>query len=455
MAREIDLLVRGATRVGAMGDENEIDLYVQDGKVMGWGRLDLPAREVIDAKGLHLLPGMIDAHVHFMDPGDPTREDFSSGSAAGAAAGVTTILEHSHGVRVTDGTSLAKKIDYLKDRSVIDFGLGAHFSPTSLNEIGEAMEGGAAFIKVFTCTTHGVTAVENGFLLAAMKRFADRGVPFLVHAEDESLTRTAEIELRRTGREDGMVIPQWRSPLAEQVAVTTVAQLARATGAPTIVAHCSHPRVVDIVNEYRARGASLFAEGCPQYFYLREDEIKEHGAFRKFTPPARAKTAEDFEAMWERLRNGSISYLASDHAPSTRAQKTEGSIWDVHFGLPGIDTTLAVMLDAACRGMLSLSRLVELYALMPALLYGLYPQKGTLQVGSDADFILVDLNATRMIRDEDVLSRAGWTPFAGREVRGRVVSTYLRGQKVAEGGRSVARPGTGRFIPGRGYRKTA
>src|SRR3990172_2283528 len=170
------------------------------------------------------------------------------------------------------------------------------------------------------------------------------------------------------------------------------------------------------------------------------------GAFRKFTPPARASRSEDLEAMWERLRNGSISYLASDHAPSTRSQKTERSIWDVHFGLPGIDTTFPVMLDAVCRGKLNLSRLVELYASMPARIYGFYPQKGTLQVGSDADFILVDLKGTRVIEDKDIRSKAGWTPFAGREVRGRVVATYLRGKKVAEEGRCLASPGTGKFM---------
>jgi dihydroorotase (multifunctional complex type) len=452
MVKEIDLVVRGAQLVTS-GEPTEADLYVHGGKVVGVGRLDLSSREVVDGKGLFLLPGMIDAHVHFMDPGDLTREGFPQGSAAAAVAGVTTVLEHSHGIRVTNGASLQKKIEYLKDRSVIDFGLGAHFSPKGNEEILEALQGGAAFIKVFTCTTHGVDAVENGLFFEAMKRFEPEGAVYLVHAEDESLTRVAEIELRRAGREDGMVIPEWRNRLAEQVAVTTVAQLAQASGAKVAIAHCSHPEIVDIISRYRAQGARIWAEGCPQYFHLREDEIKQLGAFRKFTPPARAMAPNDFEAMWERLRNGAISYLASDHAPSTRSQKSGGSIWDVHFGLPGIDTTFPVMLDAVCRGTLSLSRLVELYALMPARLYGLYPQKGTLQVGSDADFILVDLKGTRILQDKDILSKAGWTPFAGHEVKGRVVATYLRGQKVAEGGRCLASPGTGRFIPGQRERK--
>ena len=445
MAREIDLVVRGAKLVTS-NDPADTDLYIDGGKVVGLGRLDQSAKEVVDGKGLFLLPGMIDAHVHFMDPGDPTREDFPHGSAAAAVAGVTTVLEHSHGVPVTNGASLQKKIAYLRDRSVIDFGLGAHFSPNGVEEIQEALQEGAAFIKVFTCTTHGVNAVENGLFFQAMKRFGPEGAVYMVHAEDESLTRVAEIELKRSGRGDGMVIPEWRNRLAEQVAVTTVAQLAQASGATVVVAHCSHPVIVDTVSYYRTRGVRIWGEGCPQYFYLREDEVQQMGALRKFTPPARASSSDDLDAMWERLRNGAISYLASDHAPSTRSQKAGGSIWDVHFGLPGIDTTFSVMLDAVCRGKLSLSRLVELYALIPARLYGLYPQKGSLQVGSDADFILVDLKGARVLQDKDILSKAGWTPFAGREVMGRVVATYLRGRKVAEGGRCLASPGTGQFI---------
>lgn len=451
MARGIDLIVHGAKLVTSSGC-TEADLYVHEGKVIGLGRLDQSSIEVVDGRELYLLPGMIDAHVHLMDPGDLTREDFPRGSAAAAVAGVTTILEHSHGNRVTNGASLHKKIEYLKDRSVIDFGLGAHFSPNGIDEIQEVLQEGAAFIKVFTCTTHGVEAVENGVFLQAMKHFEPSGAVYLVHAEDESLTGVAEMELRRAGRKDGMVIPEWRNRLAEQIAVTTVAQLAQASGANVVIAHCSHPMIVEIVSHYRAQGARIWAEGCPQYFYLREDEIQQLGALRKFTPPARALSSNDFDAMWKYLRDGAISYLASDHAPSTRSQKTGGSIWDVHFGLPGIDTTFPVMLDAVCRGNLSLLRLVELYSLMPARLYGLYPQKGSLQVGSDADFILVDLKGSRVLQDKDILSKAGWTPFAGHEVRGRVVATYLRGQKVAEGGECLLPPGTGHFIPRKDYR---
>ena len=155
--------------------------------------------------------------------------------------------------------------------------------------------------------------------------------------------------------------------------------------------------------------------------------------------------------MWHRLRNGDISYIASDHAPATRSQKREGSIWDVLFGLPGIDTTLPIMLDAVSKGLLTYARLAEVYARMPAWLYGFYPQKGVLQPGSDADFVLVDPDAEYTLEDENIISKAGWTPFAGRRLQGRVVAAYLHGHKISEGGACVAPTGLGKFVPGRGY----
>jgi dihydroorotase (multifunctional complex type) len=449
---KIDLRVRGASIVTPDG-VTEGDLYIRDGKVIGLGNLDLTASQNLDAHGLLLLPGMVDAHVHFMDPADLSREDFPSGSAAAAAAGVTTVIEHTHGSPVCNGQDLQRKVEYLQNRSVVDFGLGAHFSNKKPEEMDEVFRAGAAFIKVFTCTTHGIQGVPAGPLYQAMKRQGDQGPLFLVHAEDESLTATAEKELKASGRQDGKVIPEWRNRLAEEVAVHTVCQLADRSKAPVVIAHCSHAPVVDLVAEVRQRGARIWAEGCPQYFFLQENEIEEKMGFRKFTPPARAVSSKDQEEMWERLRDGRISYLASDHAPATRSQKSEGSIWDVPFGLPGMDTTLPVMLDSVSKGLLSYPRLVDLYARMPARIYGFYPRKGALQPGSDGDFILVDPKIQYTIEDRNILSKAGWTPYAGKSLQGRVVATYLRGKKIAEAGRCFVPPGCGKFVRGKGWRK--
>lgn len=449
--KKSDIAVRGA-RIVTPHDTIEGDLYVSDGKIIALGRLDLPSQKVVDASGLIILPGMVDAHVHFMDPGEMSREDFPTGSAAAAVAGVTTVIEHNHAGPVYRSEDLSDKVAYLKNRSVVDFGLAAHFSHEKMDDIAGVILQGAAFIKVFTCTTHGVKAVETGPLFKAMNLYGKTGVPFLIHAEDESLTETAERELKATGREDPGVISEWRNKLAERVAVNTVALLTEESNSANVaVAHCSYAAIVDLIEASRSRGALLWSETCPQYLFLKQEEITELGGFRKFTPPARALSSEDLDAMWRRLCNGAISYIASDHAPATRAQKLEESIWDVLFGLPGIDTTLPIMLDAVSKGLLTYSRLVEMYARMPAWLYGFYPRKGALQPGSDADFVLVDPDTEYTLEDKNIISKAGWTPYAGRKLRGKVVGTYLRGHKIAKDGVCVAPIGWGRFVPGRGY----
>jgi dihydroorotase-like cyclic amidohydrolase len=199
------------------------------------------------------------------------------------------------------------------------------------------------------------------------------------------------------------------------------------------------------------RGARLWVESCPQYFYLTDADIDQWGAFHKFTPPARS--AEDRAGMWKRLEAGDIDIISADHAPSTRQQKEQGEdIWDVPFGIPGVETTFEMMLTGAAEGRVSLERLVATRCETPARVYGLYPRKGHLGIGADADIALVDLQATRTIKDEDVVAKVGWTPYAGRTVRGRVIGSFVRGKLVATEGRPVVEPGWGRFIPGPGYR---
>jgi dihydroorotase-like cyclic amidohydrolase len=309
---------------------------------------------------------------------------------------------------------------------------------------------GAAFVKAFTCTTHGIPGFDAARLHELLRRTAACGAPVLVHAEDESLCAEAERALREEGRTDPGIVPAWRSRAAELVALAALAVLSRLTGARAIAAHVSHPAALAQLSRERAAGAPLLRESCPQYLTLMEEEVLEHGAFRKFTPPARAREPHDLEVMWEALARGDVDIVSSDHAPSTREQKRAGSIWDVHFGLPGVDTTLSVLLDGAHAGRIPYERIVAAYAEAPAQAYGLFPTKGTLTAGADADVVLVDPEERWTVRDADVLSKAGWSPFAGRTLTGRAVRTYLRGTLVADGGRVLGEGGAGRFLAGAG-----
>jgi dihydroorotase (multifunctional complex type) len=431
-----DLGVVGGEVVTGAG-RSRANVYVRDGKVAAVTPDRREARETFDASGALVMPGMVDAHVHFMDPGDPEREDFPAGTAAAARAGVTTVIEHTHGAPVISAADLEAKREHLSGRSRVDFALAAHAWPDRLDEVPGVWAAGAAFIKAFTCTTHGVPGFDAAHLRALFERAAACGAPVLVHAEDESLTADAERRLR--DREDGAVIPAWRSPAAERVALSTFAVLAGDTGARAIAAHVSHACALELV-------AGVLVESCPQYLTLLEDEVVEHGAFRKFTPPARARDAGDLDAMWRALAGGTIDLISSDHAPSTAAQKRAGSIWDVHFGLPGIDTTFSVLLDGAAAGRIAYERIVAVYAEAPARTYGLFPAKGSLQPRTDADLVIVDPAQRWTVADGDVLSKAGWSPFSGRTLTGRAVRTYVRGALAAADGDVVAEPGAGRFV---------
>jgi dihydroorotase (multifunctional complex type) len=437
-----DLGIEGGRVVSPDGSAEQ-NVYVRDGRIDAITTEREDAHECVDAAGLLVFPGMVDAHVHLMDPGDPTREDFPTGTSAAARAGVTTVVEHTHAAPVVSAADLLAKREHLIDRARVDFALAAHAWPGRQNEVAGVWRAGAAFVKAFTCTTHGLPGFAAGPLRDLFAAVADARAVCLVHCEDEALTHDAETALRASGREDGGIVPQWRNREAELKALRRTGGLAQATGARVVAAHVSHIEALHAAD-------GLVVESCPQYLTLTEREVDELGAFRKFTPPARARSSDDLAAMWRALADGRIDYVSSDHAPATVEQKRSGSIWDVHFGLPGLDTTLSVLLDGAHQGRITYERVCEVYAQVPARLYGLAPAKGTLRPATDADIVLVDPEERWTVRDEDVRSKAGWSPYAGRTLVGRAVRTYLRGEPVARDGDVVAEPGCGRFVPGAG-----
>ena len=447
----LDLAVRGGTVVTARG-RARLDVYAAHGRIVALRPPDAPgmdAHEVLDATGLYVLPGMVDTHVHLMDPGDPEREDFPTGSAAAALQGVTTIVEHTHGWPVTTVDRLREKLAHLRGRSHVDFGLAAHCWPEHLDELGGLWASGVAFFKIFTCDTHGVAALGPDLLLDAFDRLAAVDGACLVHCEDNAMTAAAEARLRAAGRTDGWIVPEWRSRAAEEVAVGVVALLSRLTGARVTVAHASTPDVLEAVAHQARLGAPIAAETCPQYLTLREEEVATLGPFRKFTPPARLRSDDEEARMWAAFNSGLVHHLSTDHAPATRDHKASHSIWDAHFGLPGLDSTTPLMIDAALCGRTSLERVVAAYATAPARRYRL-KGKGEIALGRAADLALVDPTAAWTLEDAAVRSKAGWTPYAGRSVRGRVAATVLGGRVVAQDGRLLLPEPSGRFVPGPG-----
>jgi allantoinase len=423
-------------------------LYIQDGKIAGITQaLEDKPRKVIDARGLHILPGAIDGHVHMMDPGYTDREDFTTGTRAAARGGVTTVIDHHRTVpQVFGAAELTEKKNYLEERAVVDFGLLGGLSLTNLKALRGMWEAGALGFKGFTCELHEADALEGTRvtdILEEIRRFD--GIA-LFHCEDDALLKSKEKELRKQGRKDPMVVSEWRSPEAEELAVRALINAARKTGARVAVAHTSLPSLVIEQAVARAQGVRIFTETCAQYLYLTEEDLGKQGPFSKFTPPPRKR--EDVEKMWWCAAQGLIDMVNSDHCPYPYADKEKGlkDIWQAPFGIPGVETVTPILLDLAFRGLLTLPQVAYLRSERPAMIYGLAGQKGSLRVGCDADLILVDLHKKVSFDNAQVVSKCGWTPYHGREVTGDVVMTLVRGKVVMEEGKVTGEPGWGRFV---------
>jgi dihydroorotase (multifunctional complex type) len=423
-----------------------LDLYVKAGKIVQRGG-KATGRITIDATGLAVLPGVIDAHVHIPDPDVQEREDFITGTTAAASNGTAMLIEHHHSLPVKEAGFLREKAAYLSARSLIDFGLLAVGHPDNIDRLEELWRWGAYGFKVFTCSLHGAPAVLSDTMLEMFRAVAAFGGYCLVHCEDDRITAANERRLRGEGKANGDAILAWRTLEAEMVGVTTTALLARITGARIGIAHVSHPAVIDLIERERAAGARISIESCPHYFYLTERDVRERGPWAKFTPPARS--ADVASEMWRHLEAGQIDMISADHAPATREEKSRGekSIWEAPFGIPGVETTLSLMLNGVSEGRCSLKTVVRVMSEGPARVYGLHPRKGNLEVGADADMVLVDLEAQRRLEDAQVRSKVGWTPYAGRLVKGLPVMTIARGRVIFKEGQVVGEPGWGRYIP--------
>jgi dihydroorotase (multifunctional complex type) len=426
------LIVKGGTVVSAQG-QRRADLIIEEGKVLDVAAIESTQGEVIDATGLLVLPGMVDTHVHLMDPGPTEREDFPTGTNAAAARGVTTIVEHTHAHPVRTTEDLRDKLGHLEGRANVDFGLAAHVWPDAIGGLPDLAADGITFFKIFTCDTHGVPGLDPAELTDALTSIAAADGRTLIHNEDQSLTADAERRLREEGRTDPGLLIEWRSREAEIVAIACTAAAVLTSGARATFAHVSNPTVLDVIDAFRGLGASIAAEACPQYFALDEDEVRREGALRKFTPPARIRSSRERADMWQAVTESRFSFFSTDHAPSTMEQKTKAGFWEAPFGLPGLDTTMPFLIDAALRGRMDLTDVVRLYSTEPARWYRL--AKGRLGPGADADFVLVDPEGSWTVEGADVISKAGWSPYAGRTFQGRVVATYLRGVEVARHGR--------------------
>jgi allantoinase len=444
------LLVTG----GYLVDELSVrraDVLVQDGRVLAILPPDheRTADQVLDARGLHVLPGLVDAHVHFNEPGRTDWEGFLTGTTAAAAGGVATVCDMPLNCYPPslDARALALKRGAIAHHAMIDYALWGGLVAESVRHVPELQREGVVGVKAFLCDS-GLPEyphLDEFGLLEAMQTCADLGLLLALHAEDASETHRLGELARAEGRRTAVDWAHSRPPGTEIAAVQRALELGRATGARLHFVHISTGGAARLVQAARAEGADVSVETCPHYLVLDEADLERLGTLAKCAPPLRSR--RDVEELWQALLDGAIDWIASDHSPCPPRMKLTDDVWSAWGGLGGVQTLLPVVLtEGVHKRHLSLSRLVSLTAGHPARRLGLYPRKGALEPGSDADLTLVDLECTWTLEAAALRTRWPISPFLGNTFRGRVAATLVRGTVVWQEGAARVEPGFGQLV---------
>jgi dihydroorotase len=436
MPQTFDLLLRGGTVVNQDG-RVERDVGVTDGTIAAIGDLShASAGEVVDCRGLHVLPGVIDTQVHFREPGLEHKENLESGSRAAVMGGVTTVFEMPNtDPQTTTAAALADKVRRAHHRMHCDFAFWVGGTHENIAEVAELERlPAAAGIKVFMGSSTGSLLVEDDSGVAEILRRIRRRAAF--HSEDEAMLRERR-DLRVPG--DPRSHPVWRSPEVALRCTERLVRIARATGARIHILHISTAEEMAFLRDHKDIAS---VEVTPHHLTLcAPDAYERLGAYAQMNPPVR--DAHHRQAIWEGLDEGVVDVLGSDHAPHTRAEKDKGYP-DTPSGMTGVQTLVPIMLDHVNASRLTLERFVDLTSAGPKRLFAI-AKKGRIAVGYDGDFTVVDLKRQETIRNEWIVSKCGWTPYDGVAVTGWPVGTIVRGRVVMWDG-ALAAPALGEAV---------
>lgn len=421
MAQTYDLILKGGTVVNQDG-EGIRDVGISGGRIAAIGELaPASAGETVDCRGLHVLPGVIDSHVHFREPGLTHKEDLETGSRGAVLGGVTATFEMPNTDPPTTGTkALLDKLNRARHRMHCDFAFYVGATRDNTQELGELERlPGVCGVKVFMGSSTGSLLVEDDDGVRAILRNIRRRAAF--HSEDEYRLRQ-RMHLRVDG--DPGSHPVWRDATAALICTKRLIALARETGKRVHVLHVTTKDEIEFLAEHKDVAS---AEATPSHLTLAAPECYDRlGTFAQLNPPVRSAAHRD--GIWRGLAQGIIDTIGSDHSPHTREEKSH-PYPKTHSGMTGVQTLVPIMLDHVNAGRLSLARFVDLTSAGPARIFGI-ARKGRLAAGYDADLTVVDLKRRETITDSWIASRSGWTPYDGTKVNGWPVGTFVRGRKV-------------------------
>jgi allantoinase len=433
-----DVVVRGATLVTE--GMPQADISIEDGRILAIGR-DLPgAKDEIDARGMHVFPGIIDVHLHFNEPGRTEWEGAETGSRALAAGGGTLYFDMplNSSPCTTNAREFDRKSAALSAASITDFGLWGGLVPGNIPDMAELASRGVVGFKAFMCDSGlpEFPRADDLTLLEGLREASRLQLPIAVHAESEEITHALKQRMLAESKSSIREFLDSRPMIAELEAIQRATLLAAEAGAKLHIVHVSSGRGVVVAAEARARGVDVSIETCPHYLFFTEEDVERLGAVAKCAPPLRQKREQDL--LWMELLDGAVDIVASDHSPAPPEMKS-GDFNQAWGGIAGVQSTLAILLDRGyhARG-LSLERINSLIAGRPAGRFRI-ANKGRLIPGADADLAIVDISRAFDLHAEDLMQRHRLSPYIGARFRGAVERTIRRGETIFMNGKITAR----------------
>lgn len=449
-----DLVIKNG-RVVTPEETFEGGVAISGEKFVAIGRDDsLPdGKEVIDAKGKHILPGLIDGHVHFREPGLTYKEDFGTGSTAAVCGGITTVIDMPNVVPPTaDAEQVKEKQRLAESKSLVDFGVLGVVVQTNTDQILPMAAAGALGYKIFFGETIGnLPFPDDGMCLEAFANIAKSGLPLGIHAENRQIMNYWTSKLKAEGKTAPEYWEASRPDLCEAESVAHALFFAEQFGTKLHVFHMSSKQAALIVKDAKARGVRMTAETGPHYLLREPKDMAQVGSLLKMNPPVR--TRDHAQVLWDGLVNGYVDMIATDHSPHTFEEKgtdmtgklLKPTIFDCISGFVGVETGVPLVLTEVNKGRMSLNQYVKVASENPAKVWQMYPKKGAIRLGSDGDVTIVDMDKEAVIDANKLHSKNTPTPWHGWKVKGVPVCTVVRGHIQMRDGEPVGKP-VGRML---------
>lgn len=438
MTIKADLILSGGTVVS---DTTSFmaDVAIKDGHIIAVGTSQTmpPSKQTCDVSNMYLLPGAIDMHVHFREPGYTHKEDWETGTAAAAMGGVTTVFEMPNTNPPTRSVAEFKAKQMAAQKAYVDYGIYGLLAEDNIDELPALIEAGANAFKCFMGNTFGnLPSPSTGAMLEGFEMIAQSGLRISLHAETASIMAWRQERLEAAGLNDPLYHIAARPDIVAVEAVSRAAVLAEWTGARVHILHISSGAELEPLAAAKARGVDITGETCPCYLLLNSDDYARLGSVIRVNPPVR--DAKDSAQIWDGLLSGVVDMIATDHAPHLPQEKHNDNIWKADCGFPGVETQMRLMLTEVNRGRMSLQHYVKISSVNPAKSFGMWPFKGRIGVGAHADIAVVDMAREETIHACDLHSRGKITPFEGTKTMGAAIHTLVRGQFVQKDRQLVA-----------------